>query len=209
MLGTPNFGALSQRQLGLLSQLVLKTTRKVYGVFRRSGVLQLTDVPRVLHELIKTGAAYAEPVEYVTIPGAYFHEGRSVLDRGAPRSGRSSSWFRTLALSAELLTALQPVWKVNLERPHDGIVERRSNSFVPEDFGRRSEKSLTINHAPPSGRTYAHLEPAICEELTHVMIQHDPEVIEVVRSLLMAPSLEDWHRDLENRIHQRLRVAFS
>src|SRR5262249_7224742 len=55
MLGTPNFGAIRTAQLGLLSQIALRLAGKIYAVFRKPGIRDLTRVTEVFREPIVTG----------------------------------------------------------------------------------------------------------------------------------------------------------
>jgi len=209
MIGTPNFGALRTAQLGLLSQLALAATGVVYGVFRKPGIRDLTRVAEVFRDLVEEGAHHSDDVEYVTIPGAYFHEGRRIYEIG--NWGEWQLWsaaFAALNLGSEFLTAMQPLWKVGLEKPHDGIVERRSNCFVPAGPGRHSEKNGVLSNSSKFGRTYIHVEHAAADRLTHVLIQHDPDIIALVRSILEAPTLLDWYDGLTREQLRRLDITF-
>ena len=209
MIGTPNFGALRTAQLGLLSQLALAATGIVYGVFRKPGIRDLTRIAEVFRDPVEEGAQHSDDVEYVTIPGAYFHEGRRIYEIG--NWGEWQLWsaaFAALNLGSEFLTAVQPLWKVGLEKPHDGIVERRSNCFVPAGPGRHSEKNGVLSNSAKFGRTYIHVEHDAADRLTHVLIQHDPDIIALVRTILQAPTLLDWYNGLTREQLRRLDITF-
>ncbi len=209
MIGTPNFGALRTAQLGLLSQLMLASSGLVYGVFRKPGVRDLTRVPDVFREPVRQGARHADEVEYVTIPGAYFHEGRRIWEIGDWGEWQLfTSVFAALNLGSEFLSAVQPLWKVGLEKPHDGIVERRSNCFVPSGPGRNSEKKGALSDPAKFGRTYLHAEHVSAERLTHVEIQHDPDIIRLVRSIVGSPTLSDWYNSLPKEQLRDLDITF-
>jgi len=181
----------------------------VYAVFRKPGIRDLTRISSVFEDPIKQGAQHSDDVEYVTTPGAYFHEGRRVYEIG--NWGEWQLWtasFAALNVGSEFLAAVLPLWKVGLEKPHDGIVEKRSNCFVPSGPGRNSEKKGVINDSSKFGRTYLHVEHVAAEHLTHVLIQHDPEIIELVRSIVRAPTLVDWYNGLTREQLRELDITF-
>ncbi|HEY3384556.1 MAG TPA: alpha/beta fold hydrolase [Vicinamibacterales bacterium] len=205
MLATPNFGAMRTATAGLLAQLVLQATGRVSAVFRHPGILELTRISQLMKEPIATGETFARGVEYVSLPARYFHEGRAILDCGDWADGRMSTrLFAALGVGFELL-ALFPLWAPQIQRPHDGIVEERSNAFVPEGAGRRSEKHASIVDPEKWGYTYAHVSIERCDDLNHVMIHSDPEVIELVVALAAAESLSEWYADLT--VEQRLEIT--
>jgi pimeloyl-ACP methyl ester carboxylesterase len=209
MLGTPNFGAVRTAQLGLLSQLSMHLAGKVYAIFRKPGIKDLTRVASIFKDPIQKGRHFADKIEYVTIPGEFFNESRPFWDVG--NGARPSIWtggFAALGVATEILTAA-PLWRVGLQRPHDGIVEAVSNSFIPCSAGRTSEKCPTINHPDRFGRTYVHVTHECCSELTHVMIQHDPSIILVVKDLVAADSISIWYSSLDLEQSRRLRAVFS
>ncbi len=209
MIGTPNFGALRTAQLGMLAQLTQSISGLIYGVFRKPGVRDLTRVTDVFRNPIARGEQHADEVDYITIPGAFFHEGRRVWEIGD--WGEWQLWtsaFATLNVGTEFLTAVLPLWKVSLEKPHDGIVEERSNSFVPPGPGHYSEKNGTLANPAQFGRTYVHVEHSAAENLTHVLIQHDANIIELVRSILLAPTLTAWYAGLDRGALRHLAITF-
>ncbi len=209
MLGTPNFGAVRTAQLGFLSQLAMQLSGKLYAMFRKPGVKDLTRVTSIFKASIKAGSRFADDIEYVTIPGEFFNESRPFLDIGGANG--TDVWtggFAALSVAAELLTAA-PLWRIGLQRPHDGIVEAASNSFIPCSAGRTSEKCPTINHPDRFGKTYVHITHECCSELTHVMIQHNPVIIEVVKDIVASATIHDWYNDLDPDQLRGLRAVFS
>jgi pimeloyl-ACP methyl ester carboxylesterase len=209
MLGTPNFGAVRTAQLGLLSQLSMLLAGKVYAIFRKPGIKDLTRVTTIFKDPIQNGRQFADKIEYVTIPGEFFNESRPFWDVGS--GARPSIWtggFAALGAATELLTAA-PLWRVGLQRPHDGIVEAVSNSFIPCSAGRTSEKCPTINHPDRFGKTYVHVTHECCSELTHVMIQHNPSIILVVKDLVAADSISGWYSGLDREQSRVLKTVFS
>ena len=205
MLGTPNFGAMRTASAGLLAQLVLQATGRVSAVFRRPGILELTRIPAIMKDAIASGEPHARNVEYVTIPALFFNEARGSLEFGEwSGTPRSTKLFATLGVGMELLS-LFPLWAPQMDRPHDGIVEERSNTLVPDAAGRRSEKRRTLTDPLQWGYTYAHVVTERCDDLNHVTLHLDPLVIELVADIAAAPSLLDWHRGLTPE--QRLGVT--
>lgn len=195
MLGTPNLGAFRTHHLTLLSQLVLKGTHQVYGLFsRKQGILDLTRVPSLFAEH-RDFFPNADHVEYVTIPGLYFG-----TDQVAWHSNfeRWKLLFTGLQMTTVLLSELSHLG-VSLERPHDGIVEESSNCMIPGSSSvPATEKTAPIMHPDHFGRrTYCHVVHAgSCPELTHVMIQHDPRIGKVVRDIVSAADIQTWFQDL-------------
>jgi pimeloyl-ACP methyl ester carboxylesterase len=209
MLGTPNFGAVRTAQLGFLSQLAMQLSGNLYALFRKPGIRDLTKVTAIFKGPILAGRQFADDVEYVTIPGEYFNESRPFLDIGG--SSAPDIWtggFAALSVAAELLTAA-PLWRIALQRPHDGIVEAASNSFIPCSAGRASEKCPTINHPDRFGRTYVHITHECCSELTHVMIQHNPFIIELVKDIAASATIHDWYGNLNPEQLRGIRAIFS
>jgi pimeloyl-ACP methyl ester carboxylesterase len=209
MLGTPNFGALRTAQLGILAQLAQSVSGLIYGIFRRPGVRDLTRVHDIFRDPIADGEQYADEVEYITIPGLFFHEARRVWEIG--QWGEWQLWtsgFAAMNVGTEFLTAVLPLWKVSLEKPHDGIVEERSNSFLPPGPGHYSEKNGSLSNPAKFGRTYLHVEHRAAQSLTHVLIQHDSRIIDLVRSILLAPTLSDWYANLDKSASRPLTISF-
>jgi len=209
LLGTPNHGALRTSQLALLSQLLISSGSGLYGIFlRKKGIRQLTDVDRLLEPLVSEGTQRLGNIDYVTIPGTFFHEGRRAWEVG--QWGDGGAWklaFAALNVASEIVEGLFPLWSVTMARPHDGIVEASSNNLIPAGPGRWCEKAAAINHAGRLGTcTYAHIEPRACDELTHVMIQRDQRVIALVADLVVAGSLPGWYKSLPATALAELRV---
>lgn len=216
MLGTPNFGEQRISQLGILSQMAFYTHSKLSAVFtRKRGTRDLMRVPKIFEELLNRQNAEenADPVEYITIPGTYFHKDRYFFDTGeAEDQKRWTSLFAFIEGAAGIVDALAPLFKFNLERPHDGVVEESSNNLIPADAGRRSEKAYTINYPDSvSPKTYAHVFHQSCDKLTHVMIQHNHDIIRVVADIVLADNVENWHKGLttNKRKMRKLKVSFS
>ncbi len=210
LLGTPNFGALRTAQLGLAAQLMLGASGVVYGLFRKPGLADLTRVNRVFREPLAKGAQHADTIEYITIPGEFFHDSREFFDLGPWREFNAwRSSFGAISFSSEVLSATMPFWKVGLERPHDGIVETRSNTLLNPGSGRHSEKDLSILHPERIESTYAHIHHTAVEGLTHVEIQHNPEVVEMVKQIVEAPSLRDWEAKLDAAALRKIKVTRS
>jgi hypothetical protein len=92
-----------------------------------------------------------------------------------------------------------PLWKLGTQIPHDGIVEESSNCLIPASgiLGYVSEKTSQIDFPGQyTAHTYVHVIHNACLDLTHVTLQHDPEVIEMVAEIILASSLDSWIKDV-------------
>ncbi len=199
MLGTPNFGAVRTARMGLLAQSSALMTNRLHALFtRKQGILELSKVPEVFHDVIENGSQNARTVEYVTIPGLFFNEDRATLAVGK-WGGRDTQTmlFAGLSVGIEVLESMLPLWKVPIERPHDGIVEESSNSLISDSSRAWTEKTSEITNpgkvSTPPGHTYAHIVDHVCLDLTHVMIQGNPRIIALVSDLISAKNLDDWY----------------
>jgi pimeloyl-ACP methyl ester carboxylesterase len=209
MLGTPNFGVLRTAQTGLLSQLSLHIAGRFYSIFRKRGLQQLTQVNAVFQDPIQRGHMHANTVEYITIPGEFFNESRPFFDKtGQDDRELWSTAFGAIGLASELLNAL-PLWRIGLAKPHDGIVESASNSLIPSGSGRWSEKSAEINNPGRIRPTYFHIEHKVCDDLTHVSLQHNPDIINLVRDLAFAQNVDQWRQSLTDEEIQPLKIRFA
>jgi pimeloyl-ACP methyl ester carboxylesterase len=206
MIGTPNFGALRTSQLGLLAQLSFAATGAVYALFRRPGVKDLTRVTSIMKDPIKNGAKNAVDVEYVTIPGTFFNEARSFWDRGSEADKKAAKEGFNFVEAGSMLTAMWPLWRISLGKPHDGIVEEASNSLEPKQGGRLSEKQGAAVNPDRLKPTYMHVNVNECDELVHVEIQHDRVIIELVKSLLLTADLPGWWKGLSDSELEKMRT---
>lgn len=108
MLGTPNFGAIRPAQLGVLAQMALRATGTLWAAFtRKTGVIDLTRVHKQFAEFLKVkgNPANARAVEYITIPGLYYHDERFAWDSTGNVSSRA---LTGLQLGAEWLVLAFP-----------------------------------------------------------------------------------------------------
>jgi pimeloyl-ACP methyl ester carboxylesterase len=212
LLGTPNVGAIRMAQVSLLAQLVLGTLQVAFAVFpRKEGIVDLTRAGEIL-ESYRDKSNYADHVDYVSIPGLYFHEGRSYWELGRDVATKV---FALLQLGLTVLAVYFPRFAIRLSMPHDGIVEMASNNLVPCVVGRESEKKDSINFSTTSPTTYAHVEPHSCRRLTHIRIHSDRDVIETIAEILLTqPSstrsrLVMWYEGLSGPRKGRItRVQF-
>jgi hypothetical protein len=211
LIGTPNFGAVRTGKMTVAALLALGTSRKLWGVFhRQQGVLDLTNINGVLgkyfdknHDKLKN----ADKVEYITIPGLFFHENRSPKEKGNwGEWEKEQNWFTELNLGIKILNGFQSVFNIHIELPHDGIVEEISNCMKPPT-GRQeaywSEKFAQIEYPESELSTYAHLPHVNARELTHTRIHNDKEIIGLVMSLALADNLDKWYADLVNDKKQK------
>jgi pimeloyl-ACP methyl ester carboxylesterase len=183
LLGTPNLGAIRTVQLALLAQLALDVTRMGFAVFpRKRGILDLTQAATIL-EKYRNNSQYADHVDYVSIPGLFYHEGRSPWESS---QGTMSKLFTALLVGLGILHSIIPVAAIKLKRPHDGIVERDSNCLIPCEAGRESEKCASINFPDKVQVSYAHVEPDSSRRLTHVQLQSDNDIYEIIAEIIFS-----------------------
>lgn len=197
MLGTPNFGALTARQVSTLWQVVIAGVAKVTPVFpRKAGLRDLTQPQTLYERVVSTGppnpAARARGVEYVTIPGLFFHEERRDTDPGD--DGQALA-FTIGGLGAQVVS-LWSFSQISITRPHDGIVEEASVSLVPRVEGRISEKNSAIQSPATHGRTYCHAVPLSMLRCAHMGIQSDEAVAAVIKGIMTAGGVVAWNTQL-------------
>lgn len=209
MLGTPNFGAICSSQLSLLSQIILNTSGLICGVFlRKRGLKELTDIPKLFSRIKGNNESKARDIDYITIPGTFFNMDRGFLDAG-DHLDKWKSFFMSINIVTEIISKLLPLFEVRMEKPHDGIVEERSNKLIPAGSGRWSEKSGSINHPGDFKNSYVHIEHNACDKLLHVEIHKDAEIIELVLGLVLANDLNTWYRGLSIEQKAKLRIEPS
>jgi pimeloyl-ACP methyl ester carboxylesterase len=187
MLGTPNRGAFHTRQLDPLMASVVESGLPAKAVPRRArGILELTEAYSIL-ESYRTGSDKADHILYVTIPGCFFHDRRAV----SKRRDVPEKKFWAIDFLASLSEGL-PFISVRLSRPHDGVVERNSNSLIPCDTAQWSEKAKSINFKANPSPTYIHVQHRICDELTHGRIQSSLKLLRIVWEIMQAGSIASW-----------------
>ena len=145
-------------------------------------MLDLTRVARVMRQPLSCASSRSDHIQYVTIPGRYFHAQRGVLDH------RLNERWKTLFVAldvtfgvAAIVGGLAAVLSVRLQRAHDGIVEESSNNLIPDRGERRSEKGRWIRRVDRMARgvSYAHVVPDSACELCHVAVPDDEKVIQL------------------------------
>lgn len=196
MLGTPNFGALTARQLSLLWQVAVASAGKITPIFpRKAGLRDLTR-PQTLYESIpdsrETRAARALDVEYVTIPGLFYGDERRDTDPGPQNEALPF-------VGGKLVLETLANWRlleVKIDRPHDGIVEEQSVNLETSVTGRISEKSVTIEKAPRFGCTYCHVAPVTMRDRAHMGIQRDAKTAATIKGIMAAGSILAWEKGL-------------
>ncbi len=202
MLGTPNFGAVRTSKMAVCAQLAMASTKRLFGVFsRQQGVLDLTQITKVFKDQLTTQAVRnTDSIEYVTIPGLFFNETRGLFESGDWGAWRGrKNWFAPLRVGLELWNTYLPLWNIGIEVPHDGIVEESSNRLIPAAgiLGYKSEKTSQMDFPEQfPGHTYGHVIHEACQDLTHVMLQHDPNIIQLVADITLAPTLDQWYNDV-------------
>ena len=192
MLGTPNFGALTARQLSVLWQTTIAGAGSITPIFpRKAGLRDLTQPQTLYKRVVKASPrapARARGVEYVTIPGLFYHEERRDTDPGLDTQALPF----TLGGLAVRAMALWPFGQIEIDRPHDGIVEEASVSLIPRAEGRVSEKNASIREPAKLGRTYAHVSPDSMHECAHMGIQRDVAAAEVIKGIMLAGGAVAW-----------------
>jgi pimeloyl-ACP methyl ester carboxylesterase len=119
MFGTPNHGAIRAFTLQGLAFLAFPAAASIGGFFFRSpGIRELTRVYHVFKEPL-TQSTRATDVQYVTIPGTFYHRQREALEF-ANRPRAASRLLGVTTLVGKLSGIQRP------DLPHDGIVEESS-----------------------------------------------------------------------------------
>jgi pimeloyl-ACP methyl ester carboxylesterase len=207
MLGTPNFGALTARQLSVLLQVSVAAGGKATPFFaRKAGLLDLTRVHTIFRETkarIPGAATRARNVEYITFPGMFYHGDRSDTDPG-PDAVALPFTGLTIALK---LFSLFPGFRVELDKPHDGIVKESSVCLIPRSADHFSEKSSAIEEPARFGRSYGHITPESALESTHMLIQRDSYVADAIKGVLLAGNVVQWASDLTLEERENYRLA--
>lgn len=206
LIATPNHGVQCTASLVTLAHMGLKEDRILCRI--RSGirgVLDLTRVRSVMESIICSSQDTRRRIDYVTIPGRYFYPSRGVLDHNIDRRWKSKSFFVSLE-------ALLPLLSIRVDRPHDGIVEERSNCLIPDVAERTSEKRRSVrrvdrfaSRAEWENVTYAHIVPDSAMELYHMKVTDDELVLRLVAKIMNAKSLSLWLKNCRNE-HEDVNV---
>jgi pimeloyl-ACP methyl ester carboxylesterase len=190
LLGTPNHGAFRTSTLGILAQMTRGVVGELWGVRpKKVGIFDLTRVDKILAPLLKH-AARTEHIDYVTIPGRYFHKERGFFDHNSLDVWRAI--FGGLDVGFELVRAFFPLLSINMQRAHDGIVEEASNQLVPDADEQRSEKRKNVRRPAGAAATYAHVLADPANKLMHVQITGSEFVISIIDEILDEPQLDAW-----------------
>ena len=150
LLGTPNFGAVRTGRMAITALLAMRTAGELWGLFgRQPGIMDLTNVKKIFSKYLGDDpplAQAAADVEYITIPGLFFHKNRDPIDQGdwAEWKGRTN-WFTYLNVGLHLWNCYASLGKVEIAVPNDGIVEEESNRLIPP--AREEEAYLTEKYA--------------------------------------------------------------
>jgi pimeloyl-ACP methyl ester carboxylesterase len=196
MLGTPNFGALTARQLGTLGQVAIAAAGKITPLFpRKAGLRDLTQPQRLYERVVhdekdeSVPASRALNVEYVTIPGLFYWDERRDTETG---EGNEALWFSVGGLVVKVLKAW-PLSEIEIERPHDGVVEESSVNLQSTDKARLSEKNVPIRDSAKYGHSYCHVVLTAMRDRTHMGIQQDPETAKTIKGIMLAGSATTWN----------------
>ena len=197
MLGAPNFGALTARQLGTLGQVAIAAAGKITPLFpRKAGLRDLTQPQTLYVQVVRNEndddsipASRALNVEYVTIPGLFYWDERRDTETG---EGNEALWFSVGGLVVKVLKAW-PLSEIEIERPHDGVVEESSVNLQSTDKARLSEKNVPIRESAKYGHSYCHVVLKAMRERTHMGIQQDPETATAIKGIMLAGSATSWN----------------
>jgi pimeloyl-ACP methyl ester carboxylesterase len=176
LIGTPNGGAVRLAQLSGLMQLVHGGVNRFFALFPRwSGIVSLSSIEKLI-ETKRDSFSNALDIDYISIPGRYFHPDRSIWEIAKHASGVGFSGFEVFFLK---------ILHSRLERAHDGIVEEVSNDMTK--CSRSTEK--LDSYGDPQGAnvaTYAHLTVNACNDVNHIQIHHDPVILNTISDLIAA-----------------------
>jgi pimeloyl-ACP methyl ester carboxylesterase len=200
MLATPNFGAISTAQQGFFWQCAFGLATSITGIYPR---LQAYNDLMHVHELMNRyrNEQVDLDCEYATLPAQYYHATRSLIDR--LNFASAHRMYAAPAAIAEFFSTVFPM-RLTLNRPHDGIVESVSVSLSPAEGGARwSEKRVAIRTAD---KTYINVTLDCAINVDHGTILKEPAVLDCVKDILAAESLEEW---IDNAPHSKLNVTFN
>jgi pimeloyl-ACP methyl ester carboxylesterase len=179
MFGTPNNGAIRAASLTSMIISIMHNRAVAMGNNLRSpGVMELTNVQQAFRQT-QNRWDQADGIEYITIPGTYFHKDRQHLDLGG-----ASKMMAALGVFGLLLrNAYSP------QRPHDGIVERESVDLLPQESGKRSEKRGPYRSLADPLIEYLHIHLPACDNLDHLAVHTDEDVLDFVSHLVFSKNL--------------------
>jgi pimeloyl-ACP methyl ester carboxylesterase len=179
MFGTPNNGAIRASSLTSPIIWLLHGGTAVMGNNLLSpGILELTNAQEAFKDT-EDHWYQADGIEYITIPGKYFHESRQHLNVGG-----ASKMMAALGLLGLLLrNAYSP------RKPHDGIVERDSVDLLPQDSGKRSEKRGPYRRLTDPEIEYLQIHLPACDNLDHLTVHTDEGVLKFVAHLVFSKNL--------------------
>lgn len=193
MIASPNYGAIMASRTSTLWQWAIAGAGTITPMFpRKRGLRDLTRVQTLYDQIGREGVQgqRALEVEYVTIPGLFYHDDRRDSDPGLDGG---ALLFTIIGLGLRALALVEPA-EVRIERPHDGIVEE-SSVHLQGGTARFCEKDLCF-HDSRLPRTYAHVTPQSSLDLVHVRVHHDKAVCDAVRGILSENSVVDWRASL-------------
>lgn len=207
LLGTPGAGALRVKQLSALLQLLHIAGNKFFANFPRlAGIVNLSNVAKDIDSR-RSNWANAVNIDYISIPGLYFHQDRNIWEHPD----------NTVNLGFTALEhALFRLLTVRLERPHDGIVEESSVNLI--ECPRPTEKIDSYGALRgDQSATYAHIKLAACNDINHVQIHLNSDVLSIICDLISwkfgtpspphSNSIDNWIYSLGR--HYRLRYGLQ
>jgi pimeloyl-ACP methyl ester carboxylesterase len=204
LLGSPNHGAFRTSSLGILAQMTRGVVGKLWGVRpKKVGIFDLTRVDGILGPLLKHEARTGH-IDYVTIPGRYFHKERGFFAHSSVDMWRVI--FGGLDVGSELVRAFLPLLSIKMQRAHDGIVEETSNQLVPDDDEQASEKLMSFRRPGGTPATYAHVRAVPAKKLMHVQITGSDFVISIIDEILDEPCLDTWIPTARGRYARAMKV---
>ena len=206
LIATPNHGVQCTASLSILAHMDLNKHRILRGIRSAlAGILNLTRVGEVMKDIKCPSQNTRGQTDYVTIPGRYFYPSRGVLDHDIDERWKVKGFFVSLK-------AVLPLLGIRVDRPHDGIVEERSNCLIPDVAERTSEKRRSVrgldrfaSRAEWENVTYAHIVPDSAMELCHMKVTDDKLVLRLVAEIMNAKSLSMWLKNHRNE-HEDVNV---
>ena len=191
MLATPNHGAMKMSQLHGIAELVRVGLGKVPALYSRSqGLDDLTRVDTIFGDFIGSDGKRAintKGTDYVTMPATCYNKDH-------PYQNSSSMDIKGFFLNV-LAFMSSHRGRIELELPHDGIVEAESVQMVPLipiDVNERINY-VGANAAKFVGRNAnIHIIHKDFRKANHVEIHSIPKVGELIVQLLNSKGIDQW-----------------
>lgn len=109
LLATPNHGAFRTSSLSVLAQLLRILTGEVWGIrSKKRGIFELTEIRKIMTPYVGDPqyVKNTEAIDYISVPGRYFHSERSVFEHGTRDPWKDI--FEAIDVGFDLIRALVP-----------------------------------------------------------------------------------------------------